>query len=70
MGRAQAREENELQKESAQRLQGFMDLLRGGGTVDLSAKNLGDKGCAFIAESLAFNDRRAWFLLRSDGTKP
>lgn len=47
-----------------------MDLLRGGGTVDLSAKNLGDKGCAFIAESLAFNDRRAWFLLRSDGTKP
>ena len=64
---AQAREGAQLQKESAQRLQGFMDELRGGGPVDLSAKNLGEEGCAFVVEALAFNDRWA---LPSRGVVP
>ena len=25
--------------------------------VDLSAKNLGEEGCAYVVEALAFNDR-------------
>lgn len=53
----QARAANQLQKESTQRLQGFMDELRGGGSVDLAAKNLGEQGCAYVSEALAFNDR-------------
>lgn len=54
-------EAKQLQRESAQRLNGFMDELRGGGKVDLSAKNLGEEGCAYVAEALAFNDR--WVAL-------
>ena len=34
-----------------------MDELRSGGSVDLSAKNLGEEGCAYVVEALAFNDR-------------
>jgi len=54
-------EAKQLQRESAQRLNGFMDELRGGGKVDLSAKNLGEEGCAYVVEALAFNDR--WVAL-------
>ena len=50
-------EAKQLQRESAARLNGFIDELRSGGKVDLSAKNLGEEGTAYIAEGLAFNDR-------------
>lgn len=54
---AQFAEAKQLQRESAARLNGFIDELRAGGKVDLSAKNLGEEGTAYIAEALAFNDR-------------
>ena len=54
---AQFAEAKQLQRESAARLNGFIDELRSGGKVDLSAKNLGEEGTAYIAEGLAFNDR-------------
>ena len=50
-------EAKQLQRDSAARLNGFIDELRSGGKVDLSAKNLGEEGTAYIAEGLAFNDR-------------
>ena len=88
-------ETKQLARESAARLNGFMDELRAGGKVrqcwvpplhaspecrwghepadrafyrhaasppsnlqvDLSAKNLGEEGCAYVVEALAFNDR-------------
>ena len=55
----QAMETRQLARESQQRLNGFMDQLRGSVAVDLSAKNLGEEGTQYVAEALAFNDRRA-----------
>ena len=46
-----------LQKESTARLDSYMDELRGDEKANLSAKNLGEEGTAYIAEGLAFNDR-------------
>ncbi len=51
-------ETRQLAKESQQRLNGFMDQLRGSVAVDLSAKNLGEEGTQYVSEALAFNDRR------------
>ena len=56
---AQALETKQLQKEAAQRLNVMIDELRNSQNADLSAKNLGDEGCGYIAEGLAFNDRCA-----------
>ena len=53
----QALDQRKLQKESTERLNGFMEELRNDVSAELSAKNLGDEGCAYIAEGLAFNDR-------------
>ena len=50
-------ETRQLAKESQQRLNGFMDQLRGSVAVDLSAKNLGEEGTQYVSEALAFNDR-------------
>ena len=47
----------ELQREATQRLNEFMDTIRNQTSVDLAAKNLGEEGCAYVAEALAFNDR-------------
>ena len=55
----QALEAKQLQKEAAQRLNVMIDELRNSANADLSAKNLGDEGTAYISEGLAFNDRRA-----------
>ena len=55
----QAMETKQLQRESQRRLDGFMDQLRSSTAVDLSAKNLGEEGTQYVAEALAFNDRRA-----------
>lgn len=54
-----AMEQRQLAKESQQRLNEFMATLRNQITVDLSAKNLGDEGFAYIVDSLSFNDRCA-----------
>ena len=53
-------ERGQLQKESAARLNEMMDELRNAPSADLAAKNLGEEGCAYIAEALAFNDRSAF----------
>ena len=47
----------QLQREATQRLAEFMGQIRNQSSVDLSAKNLGEEGCAYVAEALAFNDR-------------
>lgn len=54
-----AMEDRQLAKESQQRLADFMSRLRNQTTVDLSAKNLGDEGFAYIVDSLSFNERCA-----------
>ena len=46
-----------------------MDILRNQPSADLSAKNLGEEGCAYIAEALAFNDRCAIFHVMLDHDK-
>ena len=48
-----------LAKEAQQRLNEFMDVLRNMATADLSAKNLGDEGFAYVVDALSFNDRCA-----------
>ncbi len=55
--RAQAMETKQLQKEAMGRLGVMMDELRNSPSADLSAKNLGEEGTAYVAEALAFNDR-------------
>lgn len=52
-------ETKQLQKEAMGRLNVMMDELRNSPSADLSAKNLGEEGAAYIAEALAFNDRCA-----------
>ena len=47
----------ELQREATQRLNEFMGQIRNQTSVDVSAKNLGEEGCAYVVEALAFNDR-------------
>lgn len=47
----------QLQREATQRLNEFMGQIRNQPSVDLSAKNLGEEGCSYVAEALAFNDR-------------
>ena len=47
----------QLQREATQRLNEFMGQIRNQISVDVSAKNLGEEGCAFVVEALAFNDR-------------
>ena len=47
----------QLQREATQRLNEFMGQIRNQTSVDVSAKNLGEEGCAFVVEALAFNDR-------------
>ena len=47
----------QLQREATQRLNEFMGQIRNQSSVDLSAKNLGEEGCSYVAEALAFNDR-------------
>lgn len=54
---AQVMETKQLQKEAAQRLNVMVDELRNSQNADLSAKNLGEEGCIYISEGLAFNDR-------------
>ena len=56
---AQVMEQKQLQKEAAQRLNVMVDELRNSQNADLSAKNLGEEGCVYISEGLAFNDRQA-----------
>lgn len=69
----QVMEQRQLQKESMQRLNSFMEQvrmlfartthtqsppqIRSSPSADLSAKNLGEEGCQYIAEAFAFNDR-------------
>ena len=48
-----------LQKEAQERLQGFMQQLRGSQAADLSGKRLQDEGLCYICEAIAFNDRWA-----------
>lgn len=61
----------QLQREATQRLNEFMGQIRNQTSVDLSAKNLGEEGCAYVVEALAFNDRcRAVLLLHSSGPSP
>ena len=50
-------ENKQLQKEAQQRLNVMVDELRNSQNADLSAKNLGEEGCIYISEGLAFNDR-------------
>ena len=50
-------EQKQFQKEAAQRLNVMVDELRNSQNADLSAKNLGEEGCIYISEGLAFNDR-------------
>lgn len=52
-----AMEQRQLARESQQRLSEFMAQLRNQTTADLSAKNLGDDGFAYIVDSLSFNER-------------
>lgn len=47
----------QLQREATQRLNEFMGQIRNQTSVDVSAKNLGEEGCAYVVEALAFNDR-------------
>ena len=47
----------QFKAEAAARLEGFSNQLQMESTVDLSAKNLGDEGCAFVINSAAFNER-------------
>lgn len=49
-----------LQKEAQERLQGFMQQLRGSQAADLSGKRLQDEGLCYICEAIAFNDRWAY----------
>lgn len=44
-----------LQREAAARLNEMSSLLQNSPTADLSAKNLGDEGTAYVVEALAFN---------------
>eukprot|EP00878_Enallax_costatus_P018022 GHUV01018948.1.p1 GENE.GHUV01018948.1~~GHUV01018948.1.p1 ORF type:complete len:243 (+),score=68.10 GHUV01018948.1:467-1195(+) len=44
-----------LQREAASRLNEMSSLIQNSPTADLSAKNLGDEGTAYVAEALAFN---------------
>ena len=53
----QAMENKQLKKEAQQRLNVMVDELRNSQNADLSAKNLGEEGCIYISEGLAFNDR-------------
>ena len=53
----QVMEQKQFQKEAAQRLNVMVDELRNSHNADLSAKNLGEEGCIYISEGLAFNDR-------------
>lgn len=53
----QAIEQKQLAKDAAQRLNQMIDELRNSQNADLSAKNLGEEGCCYISEGLAFNDR-------------
>ncbi len=46
-----------LQKEAVSRLNELSSMLQNQTTADLSAKNLGDEGCAYVVEALAFNSR-------------
>jgi hypothetical protein len=55
----QAIEQKQLQKEAAQRLNQMIDELRNSQNADLSAKNLGEEGCQYISDGLAFNERSA-----------
>ena len=45
----------QLQREASQRLNALMDEMRNSPRADMSAKNLGNEGAAFIVEALAFN---------------
>ena len=55
----QAMEQKQLQKESMGRLNEMRSMLQNNVVADVSAKNLGEEGCAYIADALAFNDRHA-----------
>ena len=55
----QAMADRGLQKEAQERLQGFMQQLRGSQAADLSGKRLQDEGLCYICEAIAFNDRWA-----------
>lgn len=50
-------QDRQLARESQQRLAEFMAQLRNQSSADLSAKNLGDEGFAYIVDSLSFNER-------------
>ena len=45
----------QLQREAGQRLNALMDEMRNSPKADLSAKNLGNEGAAYVSEALAFN---------------
>ena len=53
----QALDHRKLQRESTERLNGFMEELRSEASANLSAKNLGNEGTAYVADALAYNDR-------------
>ncbi|PNH05886.1 Amidase 1 [Tetrabaena socialis] len=52
---AQGIQQKKLQKDAQGRLNEMCDQLRSVTSVDLSAKNLGDEGTAYVVEALAFN---------------
>ena len=49
--------ERRMRQDSANRLNDFIESMRRDVAADLAAKNLGDEGCGYIAEGLAFNTR-------------
>ena len=55
--RRQAQEEAKIKAEAFSRLNKMADELRTSVSADLSAKHLGDEGCAYIIDALAFNER-------------
>lgn len=48
-----------LQREASAHLNTMVDELRNSQNANLSAKNLGNEGTAYVVEGLAFNDRYA-----------
>jgi hypothetical protein len=58
-----------LQREAAARLNDFSSQLQNDVNVDLSAKNLGDEGTAYVVEALAFNSSCRAVNLSNNGIK-
>ena len=46
----------QIQREGTQRLNEFMGQIRNQTCVDVSAKNLGEEGCAYVVEASTIGD--------------